>query len=197
MQKDYSTSHVIDWILWHHHLHHFDRFLFYDNGSDNVIEVKTALQNLNIPNLKIVFIDWSYYHGGYHSQHDFFAQNTQLNHTLRLYREQKYFIASWDLDEFLIGKGSMTLQHLIKKKPYQVVERHNVVDTAKEPLSSIAECQVIQKKPILGKHLYRGDTVKYLGNPHTIGIQQSRFMYRPLYCFYPNFYLYQYFEKPS
>ena len=188
LQKNYATSHVIDWILWHHRLHHFERFLFYDNGSDNVIEVKTALQNLNIPNLKIVFIDWSYYYGGVnsgydlHSGHDLLAQNTQLNHTLRLHSDQKYFIAIWDLDEFLINTNSMTLQHSMKKKPYQIFERYDVVDIAKEPLSSIAECRVIKKKPcICGKYLYRSDIVEYLCNPHSI--LGRRFMHRVLFVF--------------
>ena len=185
LQKNYTTNHIIEWVLWHYRLHQFKRILFYDNGSDNRSEVKTALQHLNLPDLEIVFVDWSYYFYGNlfpHSFGDRFAQNTHLNHVLRLHSGQTHFVAGLDLDEYLINASSVALQHLIKTQYYLLFQRYDIVDVDKELPSSIKDCTTRKKKPLPnGKYLYRSNSVKYLSSPHDI--LRSQFYLSSRFCF--------------
>lgn len=186
LQKNYSLAHITEWILWHHRLHKINKILFYDNGSDNINEVKKAFKHLSIPNLEIIFIDWSYYYGGPSPVFDdLFAQNTQFNHTLKLHHGHNHCIASWDLDEYLINRSSKALKTLANAKPYLEFACCDVVDTEKKMPTNINECitryRYKRTRPRQGsteKYLYHSNAVEWINNPHAIQNTQLSFFYR-------------------
>jgi hypothetical protein len=166
LQKDYSCQHIIEWVLWHYRLHQFRRILFYDNGSENIEEVKKALKKLNIPDLEIIIIHWPYYYGISKKFDDLFAQKAQLNHSLKLHYKQKYCISNWDMDDYLVSKNPITYKNLRNIKPYLEMARYSVVNTKKELSTSIRDCVVREKIAVDAKYFFHSDGVKYIYDVH-------------------------------
>ncbi len=168
LQKNYAASHIVDWVLWHHHLYNIRRILFYDNNSENQKEVKKELQNLNIENLEIVFIPWNYYYGCSPRFDDLFAQSAQLTHTLKLHEKQKSHIGNWDMDEFLVCSNAKAWKKSLRNF-YSELKNYNIVNTENYPIKKINECLVREKKNISSpKYIYKSNTIRYITCPHYI-----------------------------
>ncbi|KAF3982674.1 MAG: hypothetical protein HFP81_09940 [Methylococcales symbiont of Hymedesmia sp. n. MRB-2018] len=169
LQKDYSIQHIIEWILWHYRLYGFKRILFYDNGSNNAAEVQKALENLQIPDLEIIFIEWHYFYGSSERYDDLFAQTTQLNHTLKLHHQQNTMIGDWDLDEYLVSAPNNNLQKIINRSFYYEMKRYQIVDVGQELPTSVKDCLIRKIQPQQGcKYFFRAKNAKHIGNPHVI-----------------------------
>lgn len=179
LQKNYSAEYIVDWVLWHYRLHNFRRILFYDNGSQNIQQVKQTLQNLNTPNLEIIFIDWPYYYGGRSPRFDdCFAQQTQLNHTLKLHYKLDNIIANWDLDEFLISTIPIEFKTVKKIIPSFPIVRYDIIDVAQKPPTSIRDCLTRYKQPCnTGKYCFIPKSIRYISNPHFISLRESYMYY--------------------
>ena len=170
LQKNYSSNHIVDWILWHYRIHNFRRILFYDNGSDNIQEVKAKLKNIPAPNLEIIFVHWPYYYGNPFTKNftDLFAQRAQLNHSLKLHYRQNCYIANWDIDEYLITTDFKKLPILKHKKPFFLLKRYDIVDTKEKKPTNIKDCLVRKKNPGASKYFFHTKKITFLHDVHHV-----------------------------
>lgn len=112
LQKNNPVRWVLDWLIYGHQLG-VDRFLLYDNASDNREELASALESLPV-NLDVVLIDWDFAYGPVRSFYNQFCQASQNNHAYQCFGG-----ASWtghfDVDEYLSGLTGGELKDLLKQ----------------------------------------------------------------------------------
>lgn len=110
LQKNNPIEWILDWLAYCHSLG-VQRVLLYDNSSDNVEQLDTALQSSkSIPDT--VLIDWRFPYGPGNSYYNRFCQSTQNNHAYRCFGQAEW-TGHFDVDEYLtIRDGGSLMKKL-------------------------------------------------------------------------------------
>ncbi len=170
LQKNNPTPWILDWIRYHHELG-VERFLIYDNGSDNVDELQRDLGNLP-DSVDIVLIDWPYRYGPTSSYYNQFCQATQNNHAYQHFGACQW-TGHFDIDEFMVFKQGDMMSMLDKTGGLTGQLRFdsywvpNIVSRPIEQLPTLRNYYHRERKPrgTSRKYIVRNDRIR-MANTH-------------------------------
>ena len=111
LQKDNPIIWIEDWISYHSKLG-VDRFLIYDNGSQNVEDLVARLNQLA---QDIYLIDWPFEYGDTRHPRTLLAQRGALMHATLLSRAGQW-LGNFDIDEYLMVKSGR-LHDVLPRNP--------------------------------------------------------------------------------
>lgn len=113
LQKNNPVEWITDWISYHDKLG-IDRFLIYDNGSEDSENLRSTLKKLSV-NASIELIDWPFKYGTIRSHKNKFCPNAQRNHSVHRYGD-----ATWsgffDIDEYVKLKQGVSIKDLLMRQ---------------------------------------------------------------------------------
>jgi len=127
ISKDNAPEWVATWADFHRHNYDIDEIIVYDNGSNNLDELKAALKD------KAHIIEWSFPYGPPKKRSNKFAQPGALNHCLRKYGKGGT-LYNFDIDELLIA-DKKKLENELTTNGTVYIESHNVPLTRQKPSS--------------------------------------------------------------
>ena len=127
MQKDYPLVWVRDHILYMHRLHGIDRYVFYDNGSQDYRGLVESLQEISeTEEVEIVVINWPFPRsrlwrvGQEKVRYDACAQVAAFNHGFFMLESITIYAMNLDLDEYLFNHSCLSLYTCIKIRAFLI-----------------------------------------------------------------------------
>ncbi len=99
LQKNNSAVWISDWVRYYLALG-VDRVIIYDNGSENIDDIRNALQEINGDT---VLVHWPFPYGDPSASKAFMAQIGALRHATKLNQGSGWQL-NFDIDEYLVIK---------------------------------------------------------------------------------------------
>ena len=125
MQKDYPLVWLRDHILYMHRLHGIDRYVFYDNGSQDYRRLIENLQEISeTEGIEILLINWPFPYTRLwrleekKTQHDTCVQKAAFNHGFFMLESITVYAMNLDLDEYLFNHSFLSLYTCIKIRAF-------------------------------------------------------------------------------
>ena len=127
MQKDYPLVWIRDHILFMHRLHGIDRYMIYDNGSQDYRELVDNLQDISgTEGIEIVVINWPFPYirlwrlKEQKTRYDPNTQQVAFNHGFYMLEKLTEYAMNLDLDEYLFNHSFLSLYTCIKIRAFLV-----------------------------------------------------------------------------
>ena len=178
MQKDYPFVWIKDHVLYMHRLHDIDRYVFYDNGSQNYEELIENLRKISeTEGIEILVINWPFPYTRIwrleeeNIKFDSYAQQAAFNHGFFIFESITIYGMNIDIDEYLFNHSFLSLYNCIKVRSFLIpfldilgVIVPNYLDEARIGIAR-ANAFSYQKKGYdkALKYIYKADT-KLIGN---------------------------------
>ncbi|MCK2183047.1 hypothetical protein [Halomonas getboli] len=121
ISKNNEPEWVATWAEFHRHNYNLDDVIVYDNGSENIEDLRHALDG------KAHIIDWHFPYGPPGKRFNKFAQPGALNHCLKKFCHQG-MLFNLDIDELLIAENT-TLEKEAQRNGTVYIDSHNVPKT--------------------------------------------------------------------
>ncbi len=112
IQKNNPVEWVLDWLQYYTQLG-VERVLLYDNGSDNIDALASALANCT-DIMDVVLIDWPFLYGPAHSKYNLFCQAAQNNHAHQCFGQSQW-TGHFDVDEYLTFRDGLSLTQMLRQ----------------------------------------------------------------------------------
>lgn len=122
ISKNNKPEWVATWAEFHKHNYDIDEVIVYDNGSDNVKELRTTLGD------KAHIINWNFPYGPPQKRFNKFAQPGALNHCLHKFGKGGT-IYNFDIDELLIADNKK-LEKELSTNGTVYIDSYNVPRTS-------------------------------------------------------------------
>ena len=121
MQKDYPLLWIRDHVLFMHRLHSIERYVFYDNGSQDYRGLIEHLREISrTEGIEILLINWPFPHSRLwrlekrKTLHDNYPQRAAFNHGFYMFEKITKYAMNLDLDEYLFNHSFLSLYTCIK-----------------------------------------------------------------------------------
>ena len=123
MQKDYPIVWIRDHILYMHRLHGIDRYVCYDNGSQDYRGLIENLREISgTEEIEILLINWPFPYTRLwrleekKTRHDTCVQKAAFNHGFFMLESVTEYAMNLDLDEYLFNHSFLSLYTCIKMR---------------------------------------------------------------------------------
>ncbi len=113
LQKNNPVSWISDWITYFTK-QGAQRFILYDNGSDNFTEIEHALTYLNL-DIEVILISWPFNYGPIRSNYNKFCQAGQNNHANQLFHQTQW-CGHFDLDEYPVPQNRESIVDILARQ---------------------------------------------------------------------------------
>ena len=125
MQKDYPLVWIRDHILYMHRLHGIDRYVFYDNGSQDYRGLMENLQEISgTEEVDIMVINWPFPRSRLWKmeqekvKYDACAQQAAFNHGFYMLEKLTEYAMNLDIDEYLFNHSFLSLYTCIRVRAF-------------------------------------------------------------------------------
>ena len=125
MQKDYPLVWLRDHTLYMHRLHGIDRYVFYDNGSQDYRRLIENLQEISeTEGIEILLINWPFPYTRLwrleekKTQYDTCVQKAAFNHGFFMLESITVYAMNLDLDKYLFNHSFLSLYTCIKIRTF-------------------------------------------------------------------------------
>ncbi len=122
ISKNNNPAWVATWAEFHKHNYNIDEVIVYDNGSDNIKELRKTLED------KAHIINWDFPYGPPKKRFNKFAQPGALNHCLQKFGKGGK-IYNFDIDELLIADNKK-LEKELSTNGTVYIDSYNVPRTS-------------------------------------------------------------------
>ena len=178
MQKDYPFVWIRDHVLYMHRLHGIDRYVFYDNGSQNYEDLIEGLQGISrTEGVEIMVINWPFPYTRLwrlekeQRHYDSCVQQAAFNHGFFMFESLTIYAMNLDIDEYLFNHSFFNLYTCLKLRscltPFMQLPGVIIPDCSDENEISIMRANFFpyQEKGYdpLAKYIYKSNT-KLIGH---------------------------------